>query len=102
MLLCFHCDNKDYNHSFILVCNVILVLRSKVTLYHWDLPQPLQDVGGWANTSVVDYFVDYCDYLFNEYGDKVRNSLICIYKDKANITVLFSKQHAFHLNFRSL
>lgn len=100
MLSCFHCDNKDFIHSFIF--NVILIWRSKVTLYHWDLPQPLQDLGGWANTSIVNYFIDYCDYLFNEYGDKVRYSLIYIYKDKANITVSLSKQRAFHLNLRSL
>lgn len=30
-----------------------------MTLYHWDLPQALQDDGGWANRQVVDRFVDY-------------------------------------------
>lgn len=30
-----------------------------MTLYHWDLPQPLQDVGGWTNASLVDHFVNY-------------------------------------------
>lgn len=40
---------------------------------------------------MVDYFIDYCDYLFNEYGGKVRYSLIYIHKDNASITVLFSK-----------
>lgn len=30
-----------------------------VTLYHWDLPQPLQDEGGFMNVSLVEHFVNY-------------------------------------------
>ena len=49
-----------------------------VTLYHWDLPQALQDeYGGWANETVVDDFGDYARFVFQEYGDKVRSSLGC-------------------------
>lgn len=42
-----------------------------VTLYHWDLPQKLQDIGGWANRQVVDYYVDYAKLMFSELGDLV-------------------------------
>ena len=42
------------------------------TLYHWDLPQPLQDVGGWLNDTVIEHFRDYADVCFKELGDKVR------------------------------
>lgn len=40
-------------------------------MYHWDLPQKLQDIGGWMNSLIIDYMVDYADLLFELYGDKV-------------------------------
>jgi beta-glucosidase len=42
-----------------------------ITLYHWDLPQLLQDKGGWINRDTADYFTDYASYLFKELGDVV-------------------------------
>ncbi|XP_047456737.1 lactase-phlorizin hydrolase-like [Mugil cephalus] len=43
-----------------------------VTLYHWDLPQALEDVGGWENETVVDRFKEYADLMFSRLGPKVK------------------------------
>ncbi|MCL2464503.1 MAG: family 1 glycosylhydrolase, partial [Micrococcales bacterium] len=42
-----------------------------VTLYHWDLPQYLQDVGGWANRDTTQRFADYTDAVAARLGDRV-------------------------------
>lgn len=46
-------------------------IKPAVTIFHWDLPQKLQDIGGWTNPVVVDSYVNYAKYLFNELGDLV-------------------------------
>jgi beta-glucosidase len=41
------------------------------TLYHWDLPQALQDRGGWAERATAQRFADYGSLLFARLGDRV-------------------------------
>ena len=41
------------------------------TLYHWDLPQALQDEGGWASREVADRFEVYAELVFEHLGDLV-------------------------------
>ncbi len=41
------------------------------TLYHWDLPQALEDQGGWTNRSTVDAFVEFTHAISGRLGDRV-------------------------------
>ena len=42
-----------------------------VTLYHWDLPEALDDRGGWLNRDISDWFADYASTMFEALGDRV-------------------------------
>ncbi len=44
-----------------------------VTMFHWDLPQALEDSGGWRSRSTVDAFATYADTIVKAYGDRVKN-----------------------------
>lgn len=44
-------------------------IRPFVTLYHWDLPQELEDEGGWTDRSTADAFAKYCGLVAEALGD---------------------------------
>ena len=56
--------------------NILDALKAKnikafVTLYHWDLPQYLEDQGGWLNRDTAYKFRDYTDLISKAFGDRV-------------------------------
>ncbi|XP_050512615.1 myrosinase 1-like isoform X4 [Diabrotica virgifera virgifera] len=56
--------------------NLIKELRANnieplVTIFHWDTPQPLENLGGWTNELIVDRFVDFAKVAFENFGDDV-------------------------------
>ena len=46
-------------------------IRPAATLYHWDLPQALQDRGGWQNRDTVERFAEYAAIMYDALGDTV-------------------------------
>ena len=46
-------------------------IQPHATLYHWDLPQALQDLGGWANRDTAHHFARYADVTSRRLGDRL-------------------------------
>ncbi|OFY87909.1 MAG: beta-glucosidase [Bacteroidetes bacterium RIFCSPLOWO2_12_FULL_31_6] len=47
-----------------------------ITLYHWDLPQALQNKGGWTNREILLWFSEYVNICANKFGDRVKNWMV--------------------------
>ncbi|TXC91082.1 beta-glucosidase [Metabacillus litoralis] len=64
-------EGLQYYHNFVdeLLANGI---EPMCTLYHWDLPQALQEKGGWNNREVVDAFAHYSKVMFQEFHGKIK------------------------------
>lgn len=61
-------DFYDWLVDELLAANI----QPFLTLYHWDLPQPLQDKGGWENRNTVHAFADYTALMVKRLGDRVK------------------------------
>ncbi|MCW4456808.1 GH1 family beta-glucosidase [Microbacterium sp. MPKO10] len=48
-------------------------IRPWLTLYHWDLPQALEERGGWANRETAERFVRYAEVMYDALGDRVQH-----------------------------
>lgn len=46
-------------------------LKPAATLYHWELPSPLSDLGGWRNRDIAGWFADYTEVLMGRIGDRI-------------------------------
>ncbi len=65
-------NQKGIDHYSRLVDAVLEAgLRPFCTLYHWDLPQALEDRGGWPNRDLASYFADYAGILAKHLGDRI-------------------------------
>jgi beta-glucosidase len=51
-------------------------IRPMVTVYHWDLPQALEDAGGWPNRDMVGRFSDYVQMVARALGDRVSDWMV--------------------------
>ncbi|HEK19991.1 MAG TPA: glycosyl hydrolase family protein, partial [Bacteroidetes bacterium] len=47
-----------------------------VTLYHWDLPQVLEDKGGWTNRQIVEWFSNFTTICAKNFGDRVKHWMV--------------------------
>ena len=54
-------------------------LKPHATLYHWDLPQALQEQGGWGSRDTTDRFAEYADVMGRRLGDRV--ATICTHNE---------------------
>jgi len=51
-------------------------IRPAVTLYHWDLPQALEEAGGWPERDLAGRFTDYAEIVARALGDRVKTWMI--------------------------
>ncbi|GIW34874.1 GH1 family beta-glucosidase [Meiothermus sp.] len=65
----------DYYHR-VIDRTLELGLEPWVTLYHWDLPQVLEDKGGWTNRDILGWFAEYVEVCSQAFGDKVKHWMV--------------------------
>ena len=46
-------------------------IKPMATLYHWELPQPLADIGGWRNREISERFADFAEVIARRLGDRL-------------------------------
>lgn len=64
-----------------------------ITLYHWDLPLALHEIGGWENPEVVEAYVEYAKFMFDHFGDRVKKWIT--FNEPAIFTVRFYSRGVF-------
>ena len=70
-------NSKGIDHYSRLVDALLEArIRPFVTLYHWDLPQALEDAGGWPNRDTSSRFADYAELVARALGDRVTDWLL--------------------------
>ncbi|MBO3740752.1 beta-glucosidase [Actinoplanes sp. NEAU-H7] len=74
-------------------------VRPVPTLYHWDLPQELEDAGGWTNRDTAHRLADYAGTLVTRLGDRVRD---WITMNEMNVHTLYGYALTDHAPARGL
>lgn len=65
----------DFYHRVIDKC-LESGIQPWINLYHWDLPQALQNKGGWQNREIINWFSEFTNLITRSYGDKVKNWIV--------------------------
>jgi len=65
----------DHYNDVINYC-LLQGIEPWVTVYHWDLPQKLEDRGGWTNREVIDWFSNYTTACALNFGDRVKHWMV--------------------------
>ena len=65
----------DYYNSVIDKC-LARGVQPWITLYHWDLPQILEDQGGWTNRAIIQWFSEYVAVCAKHFGDRVKHWMV--------------------------
>jgi beta-glucosidase len=71
------CNTKgiDFYNKLVDAC-LARNIQPWITLYHWDLPQKLEDRGGWQNREIVSWFEYYTSFVCRALGDRVKNWIV--------------------------
>ena len=83
----------DFYNKIIDTC-LELGIEPWAMLYHWDLPQKLDERGGWTNRDIVDWFSEYTEICTRSFGDRIRHWMVL--NEPAGFTTLgyLSGMHA--------
>ena len=74
-------------------------IEPMATLYHWDLPQALEDDGGWLNRATVDRFADFAAIVGERYADRVAH---WIPVNEPNVVMMLGYGNGEHAPGRAL
>lgn len=83
-------------------------IEPMVTLYHWDLPQALEDKGGWLNPNSVQWYENYANLILKSYGKKVKKFITFNEPYISNFLIepivhnIIAKQNPFHFTSEGL